>query len=95
MRLVEGTQIKDEFLHFVRCELFVFRRLFAQVVEQVQVLLQFNIEKFSDIAQIFTLLDVIGNELYQRLSQIKINLRNLPQKFVVHKERRSFNYASY
>ena len=95
MRLVEGSQIKDEFLHFERCELFVFRRLFAQVVEQVQVLLQFNIEKFGDVAQIITLLYVIRNELYQRRSQIKINLRNLPQELVVYKERRSFNYASY
>ena len=52
-------------------------------------------EELSDVAQIITLLDVLGNELYQRLSQRCMHRLDLLQKLGVHKERWSLHYASY
>ena len=95
VRLFEGCQEKDKLFDFVRSELFVLQRLFAQVVEQVQFRLQFNRKELGDVTQIVTFLNVIGNELNQRRSQRFMHRLNLLQKLVVHKERGSFNYASY
>ena len=95
VRLFEGCQEKDKLFDFVRSELFVLQRLFAQVVEQVQFRLQFNRKELGDVTQIVTFLNVIGNELNQRRSQRFMHRLNLLQKLVVHKERGSLNYAFY